>query len=421
MAIPEKWLDSYCDVILKVGLNLQPGQPIVIGAGPEMFRTPIESRPFIHRLTQRAYDHGASEVEVHWFDPVIARLHKERGSVERLAEYDEWKADRFLQAAKKDAAFIMTYAPDPSLYNGIAAERLDAYRKAELAALAPFRRLYHGTMEVSWTVASVVTTEWASRVFPEVSVTEAKEKLWGLLLKAVRADQEDPIAAWEQHLGHLRKRQQYMNDRQFKELRYEAPGTRLTVGLPDKHLWISGATTTNGKGIPYSPNVPTEEIFTSPDRSRTSGTVRSTLPLSYGGRLIRDLAFRFEQGKIVEATADLPADELASVLGLDHDEGARYLGEIALVPQRSPIAELNTVFYNTLFDENASCHLAFGGGFPTAIEGGAGLPSDEVLSRGVNVSAVHVDFMMGSSELQIDGVTAAGEIVPLFRNGNWVV
>jgi aminopeptidase len=421
MAYPESWLDNYCDLILKIGLNLQPGQPVVIGAGPEMFRTPIESQSFIHRLTQRAYDNGASEVEVHWFDPVISRLQKERNSLERLAEYDGWKVDRFLQAVKKDAAFVMTYAPDPALFQGIASERTDAYRKAELEAMAPFRKFYHGTMEVSWVVASVVTTAWAHRVFPEDRIPEAKEKLWELLLKAVRADHEDPVAAWKIHLDRLRERQKYMNRMQFAELHYEGQGTQLTVGLPERHVWISGATTKNGKGISFTPNVPTEEIFTSPDRGRTNGTVRSTMPLSYGGRLVNDLIFHFEKGKIVKATADLPSDELTSVLGLDVDEGARFLGEIALVPQQSPITQMNTLFYNTLFDENASCHLAFGNGFPIGIEDGTSLTSEVLLGRGVNVSAVHVDFMIGTSELNIDGVTSSGEVVPLFRKGDWVV
>jgi aminopeptidase len=417
--IPESWFDKYCDVILKVGLNLQQGQPLVIGAGPEMFRTPLDSQDFIRRLTRRAYDNGASDVEVHWFDPVISRLQKERSSIERLTDFDGWKIDRFMQAVEKDAAFVMTYAPDPTLFQGIPPERIDAFRKAEANATAPFRKFYHGTMEVSWVAASVVTAEWARQVFPEESIEVAITKVWELILKAVRADCENPIAEWKRHLDRLRERQQYMNQMQFRELRYQGPNVDLTVGLPEQHLWISGATTKNGKGISFVPNIPTEEIFTSPDRNKTNGVVRSTMPLNYNGRLIRDLAFRFKNGRIEQATAELPSEELAAVLGLDADEGARYLGEIALVPQESPLTQMNTLFYNTLFDENASCHLAFGNGFPIVLEDGAKMTKEELSNRGINTSNSHVDFMIGSDKLEIDGVTASGEIVPLFRGGNW--
>jgi len=416
----EDQLDRYCDVILRTGVNLQPGQPLVIGAGPEMFLAPMEAREFVHRLAARAYVHGASDVDVHWFDPVLSRLQKENASAEAMTDVAPWKSDRFLQAADRDAAFVMIHVPSPALYAGIAPDRIAPFKKAESEAINPFRQIY-SRMQVSWCIIAVATDEWAQQVFPGEPAAEAKMKLWELILQAVRADRESPEAEWSRHLEQLRERQRYMDGRQFAQLRYKGPGTDLTIGLPKGHKWISGATTRNAKDIPFVPNLPTEEIFTSPDRSKTNGIVRSTLPLSWGGRLVRDLAFRFENGKIVEATADMPPSELAAVLGLDMDEGARYLGEVALVPQASPIARMKHIFYNTLFDENASCHLAFGNGFPIAVEGGPGLDKAVLSELGINASTTHVDFMIGSDELDIDGVTESGEVVPLFRQGNWVV
>jgi aminopeptidase len=314
----------------------------------------------------------------------------------------------------------MTYAPVSTSFQGIPPERMNAFHKAELSAGEPLRHLVAG-MEVSWVAASVVTNEWARQVFPNVPEQEAKSRLWELIFKSVRADCEDPAAEWKQHLDRLEERQHYMNGMQFTALRYQGPGTDLTVGLPSQHQWNSGATTKNRNGIPFVPNLPTEEIFTSPDRLKTNGIVRSAMPLNYNGRVIRDLTFQFENGRIEKATADLAPQDLAGALGLDVDEGARYLGEIALVPHESPIAQLNTLFYNSLFDENASCHLAFGDGFPSAVEGGAQMEKDEIAGRGVNSSNVHVDFMIGSAELDIDGIKPSGDIVPLFRSGTWVV
>jgi aminopeptidase len=254
-------------------------------------------------------------------------------------------------------------------------------------------------------------------MFPDRPEDEGVRELWRLIVHACRADAGDPIQAWQEHIAGLRRRGAQLEAHNVTRLHYRAPGTDLRVGLPDGARWLSGGGTS--RGVPVVVNIPTEEVFTAPHRTEVEGTVRSTLPLSHAGVLIENIVLRFEGGRIVDAGADTGEDVLLGAI--DTDERARYLGEIALVPVDSPLASLNTVFYNTLYDENASCHLAIGSGYPESIPGGAALSEDELLARGINQSALHLDFMIGSNELDIDGETQSGDTIPVFRRGRWAL
>lgn len=272
--------------------------------------------------------------------------------------------------------------------------------------------------QMSWCIIAAASRPWAKRVFPEKEETEALEALWNAIFQATRVDQEDPESMWKKHNTSLQEKMALLNQKRYKKLHYRAPGTDLTVELPTHHVWCGGGTE-NKRGIQFNPNIPTEEVFTAPLKLGTSGTVRSTKPLSYQGNLIENFTFRFEKGKIVDISAEKGLDALQSIIEID--EGAGYLGEIALVPHNSLISNTDLIFYNTLFDENASCHLAIGAAISTCIEEGAKLSSEELQKAGVNTSMTHVDFMIGSADLDIDGETDEGIREPIFRKGNWAL
>jgi aminopeptidase len=354
---------------------------------------------------------------VNWFDPAIARLTMQHATIGQLASYPSWKADSFMQLVEQDAAFLLLYAPDPHLYRDIDPERVNIASKAEAEAIHPFMQAIQGTFSVTWTVGAVATGVWAGLLFPDLPPDESIERTWELICRATRADVEDPVTPWQEHLDQLGRRESYLNQARVRRLHYRAPGTDLAVDLIPGSRWMSCANIRSKSGVSFVPNIPSDEVFTSPLRTGVNGTVQSTLPLNYHGVLIENIALRFERGKVVEASANTGLDILTGLL--ETDANSRYLGEIALVPADAPLARMHTIFYNTLFDENASCHLALGSGFAGTIEGGAALTEEDLRTRGVNQSAAHVDFMIGSDELDIDGETESGEIVPVLRRGIW--
>jgi aminopeptidase len=266
-------------------------------------------------------------------------------------------------------------------------------------------------------MVSIPTPEWSAKVFPELDEETRVAKLWELIFKLTRVDGDNPVEAWKQHIDQLSEKKNLLNAKKYSKLHFKAPGTDLLVDLAEKHQWVS-ASSFNEKGTLYVPNLPTEEVFTMPNRNGVNGTVTSTKPLSYNGTLIKGFTFTFEEGKIVKATAEQGEEVLQRLL--DMDEGARYLGEVALVPHDSPISNSNLIYYNTLFDENASCHLAIGNAYPFCLEGGTAMSKEELIAQGANISFTHVDFMIGSAEMDIDGITEDGSREPLFRQGNWV-
>jgi aminopeptidase len=272
--------------------------------------------------------------------------------------------------------------------------------------------------KVSWSIVSVPTPSWASKVFPDLPVDEAIDKLWGYIFQATRLDRDDPIGAWEEHIRQLQERVAFLNGRSYRKLHYTAPGTDLTVELPKEHLWVAGGIF-NDRGTFFVPNLPTEEVFTLPSKDGVNGTVTSTMPLNYNGNLIDRFSLTFEKGRIISFTAEEGYETLKQLI--ETDEGSHYLGEVALVPHGSPISAMDVIFYNTAFDENASSHLAIGSAYPLCIKEGTTKSKEELASRGANSSLTHVDFMIGSAEFNIDGETADGSREPLFRKGAWAI
>ena len=405
----ETMLDDYAKLCVKVGINLQAGQPLVINA-------PIEAADFVRLVAKHAYEVGAKEVHVNWNDESLTKMKYENSSMEVFENYPKWFADGLESYAEDGAGFLSISAQDPELLKSIDPKKIAANNKASSIALKKFRDYTMNDIN-SWCVVSIPTRGWAKRVFPQVSEEEAVEKLWASIFNATRIDLADPVISWEEHISSLIEKSNFLNQKNFKYLHYTSSnGTDLVVELPNNHIWLSGGGN-NSKGIYFVANMPTEEVFTMPLKTGVNGLVYSTKPLNYGGKLIDDFKLTFKDGKVVDFEAKVGQDVLADLL--DIDDGARYLGEVALVPYTSPISESNIIFMNTLFDENASCHFAFGKAYPTNIKGGEHMTEAELEVAGVNNSLTHVDFMVGSNDMSIIGETKDGEKVEIFKNGNW--
>ncbi|QQY79553.1 aminopeptidase [Keratinibaculum paraultunense] len=402
-------LDEYAKLCVEVGINLQKGQPLVIN-------TPIEGADFVRLVTKHAYELGAKEVHVNWNDEILTKMKYENAPMEVFENFPKWYADGMEEYAEDGAGFLSIYSQDPELLKDIDPKKIAAYNKSSSIALKNFRNYTMNDIN-AWCVVSIPTQGWASRVFPDVSEEEAMEKLWKAIFKSTRMDLEDPIKAWEEHLKNLEEKVNFLNEKKFKKLYYKSSnGTDLEVELPEGHIWAGGGSK-NAKDVFFVPNIPTEEVFTMPLKTGVNGVVYSTKPLNYGGNLIDEFKLVFEEGKVVDFEAEQGYEVLKDLLSLD--EGAKHLGEVALVPYDSPISNSNIIFLNTLFDENASCHFALGKAYPTNIEGGENMTEEELEKRGVNDSLTHVDFMIGSEDLSIIGETKDGKKVQIFENGNW--
>lgn len=403
-------LENYADITVKIGLNVQKGQDVWISA-------PIESPDFVRKVVTKAYQAGAKNVTVDWIDETIRRTRFQLAPDETFDHFPKWKAEAYNEMVDHDGAFLFVYAPNPGLFQGVDPGRISRLQKVTAAAT---KKAFdaRSSAQVSWTIVSVPTEGWAAKVFPDLSEDEQVEALWKQIFKIVRADRSDPERAWKDHIRILAEKLAFFNEKRFKKLVYKAPGTDLTIELPEAHLWAGGGLT-NARGIDFQPNMPTEEIYTVPLKTGVNGTVTNTRPLNYESSLIDDFSITFRDGRIVAFQAEKGYDMLKKII--ETDEGTHYLGELALVPQRSPIAETSLIFYNTLFDENASCHLAIGTCLPFNLRGGRNMSKNELSKAGANVSLNHVDFMIGSDRLDIDGELAGGTTVPLFRKGNWTV
>lgn len=405
----ETMLNEYAKLCVKVGINLQKGQPLVINS-------PIEGADFVRLIAKNAYEMGASEVHVNWNDETLIKLKYENAPMEVFENFPKWFADGLEDYAKKGAGFLSISAQDPELLKDVDSKKIAANNKSGSMALREFRKYTMNDIN-AWCVVSIPTKGWAKRVFPELSEEKAVEKLWKAIFNATRMDLADPIKAWQDHMANLQEKVDFLNNKNFKTLHYTAAnGTDLTVELPEGHIWAGGGST-NSKGVYFAANMPTEEVFTMPLKTGVNGVVYSTKPLNYGGNLIDKFKLTFKDGKVVDFEAEVGQDVLADLLDLD--EGAKHLGEVALVPYSSPISQSNIIFLNTLFDENASCHFAFGKAYPTNIKGGENMNDEELEAHGVNNSLTHVDFMVGSSDMSIIGETSNGENFQVFKNGNW--
>ncbi|MBM7580724.1 aminopeptidase [Jeotgalibacillus terrae] len=400
--------EKYADLAVRVGVNVQKDQLLYIGAS-------IENAPFVRLVTKKAYEAGARQVFVDWADDEVSRMRYELAPADSFSEFPEWKKLEREALAEKGAAFMNIVSASPDLMKGVDSQRISDFQKAAGQALEKYRQ-YIQSDKVSWTVIAAPSTGWAKKVFPDAPESEAVDQLWNAIFKAVRVDQQDPVAAWKEHDETLHEKADYLNAKKYKKLHYTAPGTDLTIELPEGHIW-AGAGSVNEKGHTFMANMPTEEVFTVPHKDGVSGYVSNTKPLSYGGNIIDGFKITFENGRITDVQAD-EGEEILKKL-IETDEGSHRLGEVALVPHQSPISQSNVLFFNTLFDENASNHLAIGSAYAFCVEGGKTASQEELAEKGLNSSITHVDFMIGSDKMDIDGIAEDGSSEPVFRNGDW--
>lgn len=401
-------LERYAELVIRFGLSIREGQSLWINSN-------LDSAPFARLAARKAYEAGAAHVHMDWVDEASTRIRYELAPEESLRTPLQWRTKAMEALMEEGGAFLQIYAPNPSLLKGIPQERMSIGGKAQAESMKGFRRYINQNLNV-WSMASVPTPAWAAAVFPELSAEEAEEALWDRIFQVNRVYEPDPAAAWEAHLAELTRRMDYLNARQYRCLHYKGPGTDLSIRLPGGHIW-KAATSETPDGTVFLPNIPTEEIFTLPHKDGVNGTVASTLPLPYMGSVINGFSLTFKDGEITDFSAAEGYETLKTLIEMD--EGARRLGEVALVPHRSAISDLGLTFYNTMFDENAACHLAIGNAYPFTLENGTAMSPEELASHGANISLTHVDFMMGSGELDIDGETADGVREPLFRQGIW--
>lgn len=403
-------IDRYAELLVCKGAALQEGQELVVQA-------PVEVADFVRRVVAKAYAAGAGHVTVIWRDDEVTRLDYENRPLEAFEKVPSWKVEQMNSLAEQGAAFLFIEGTDPMALKDIDPAKPATARKASNAAC----RIYRDGLDFgrnAWCIGGVPVASWATHVFEGLGTDEAILELWRAILHVARSDGDDPQAAWDVHNANFERSKSFLNGHSFDRLHYvSSNGTDLTIGLNAGHIWEGGAGHLQD-GRPFFPNMPTEEVFTTPDRLRCEGTVHSALPLVHGGQIVRDFWFRFEEGAVVDYDAAEGKEVLRQIL--ETDENAVRLGEVALISKNTPIRETGILFFDTLYDENASCHLALGMGFPECVEGGLDMDRETLLSHGVNWSHTHVDFMVGASDLCITGITGTGEEVPIFVDGQWV-
>lgn len=405
----EKQIEKYVELIITKGINIQKGQILVISS-------PVETYDFTRKLVEKAYQLGASEVITHWNDEVCGKYRYTYGADEIFDIFPEWQKESMEYYRKKGAAFLSVYAADPDILKEVDKTRIARFQKAKSLALKEYYENVMGNSN-QWCVISIPTRAWAKRVFPELKEEFAILEMWKLILKIVRTDKENPILEWEKHLSILKARMNYLNSKKFTKLIYKnSLGTNLEIELPEGHKWISGGEKSKS-GVEFVANIPTEEIFTMPHRDRVNGVVVSSKPFIYSGSTINHFTLTFKDGKIVEYSAKVGEEILGKLL--DTDENSKYLGEVALVEYDSPISKSEKVFYNTLYDENASCHLALGGAYPVCLENSENQSEEELRARGMNNSLIHEDFMIGTEDMEIIGIDSEGNETLVMKDGNF--
>jgi len=401
-------LDRLAEVAVKAGLGLAHGQELLITA-------PLDALPLVRRVTEHAYKAGASLVTTFLNDDELTLARYRFAPDDAFDRANVWLQDGIANAYRSGAARLRIAGDDPAL---LAKQDAGKVGRANLAASKAGRAALDIVTrhEINWSIIAAATPAWAALAFPHESPENALAKLWNAIFASTRIDADDPVAAWKAHSAHLQKRSAMLNEKRYDALHFKSSVTDLRVGLSDGHKWLGGGSVA-GNGIACLPNMPTEEVFTTPHKDRTQGTVASTKPLSYQGVLIKDIRVRFDGGRIVEATASEGQSTLERMIG--SDEGARKLGEVALVPHSSPISATGLLFWNTLFDENAASHIALGQAYSTCLEGGETMTPEQLASRGANDSLIHVDWMIGSGEMNVDGIRD-GQAEPLMRSGEFV-
>lgn len=409
-------LEKYANLIVKTGVNLQKNQIVIL-------RAPLESYELVRTIARVCYKNGASYVHTEYIDSLLDKEKLLHGPKEAIEYFPTWKADGYEEFCKKGACFIRISGDDPDVFADVPSEIMGLSNKVNSLGMKRVNK-YTMSSELSWVVAGGATPSWAKKVFPLETPERALELLWEKIFMATRLDSADPVLAWNNHDKTLHEKADYLNKMQFKALHYTSPrkgnnkGTDLTIELPLNHIWAGGGEN-NGSGNYFIANLPTEEVFTAPKRDGINGYISSSLPFNCNGNLVENFVLSFENGRVVEVTAEKGLETLKELIATD--EGASYIGEVALVPYDSPISNSGIIFLNTLFDENASCHLAFGEAYPTCIQDGEKMSEEERRNNGLNTSLIHNDFMVGTKELNITAITHEGDKVEIFKNGNWAI
>ncbi|MCP4142545.1 MAG: aminopeptidase [Chloroflexi bacterium] len=404
----EEKLKKYAELVVKVGLNVQPGQKMIV-------RAMTNTAPLVREIAAVAYQLGSPLVTIVWVDEQVKKIRHQYAPRDSFAEYPAFLLDGIRKEIEEGAAFLQVAGLDPEALKGMDPEAVATSR----STFAKYRKAIgelQGQNAVQWTVVCPPTADWAKHVFPDKDKEEALEMLWEKIFTLCRVDQDDPVAVWQKHLADLAKRRKVLTDKAYTALHLRAPGTDLKVGLPAGHIWAGGGAK-SAKNYDFVANIPTEEVFTLPHKDQTEGTVSSSKPLSYFGNMIENFSLTFSKGKVVKLSAERGEDVLRGMV--ETDDTAGFLGEVALLPHKSPISQSGVVFLNSLYDENASCHLALGSAYKFNLEGGPALSTEEFAKVGGNTSNIHVDFMFGTGELDVDGVKDDGTVEPVMRAGEW--
>jgi len=404
----EKYLEQYAELIVRVGLNIRAGQRLII-------RVPVEGAQLARLVTASAYRAGARLVDVLYSDEVATLARYKYAPRDSFTEFPAYRTQILEDHAREGDAMLAIHAENPDLLKGQDPDLVATAQKTLLQHAQGYLQLT-AKNNTNWLVVAMPIPSWAAKVFPGLQPEEQMQSLWDAIFKATRIDRPDPVGLWKEHVRQLGARRDLLNQKRYTALKYRAPGTELTIGLPEKHVWFGGEVNA-ANGIKFIPNMPTEEVFTMPHKDRIDGVVSSTLPLSYSGTLIENFSLTFKAGKVVDFKAEKGYDALKNLLAVD--DGSRGLGEVALVPHSSPISQAKMMFFNTLFDENASSHLALGRAYQFTMQGGETMSEEEFAANGGNVSLAHVDFMVGSGQMDIDAITADGTVEPLIRGGEW--
>lgn len=408
----EQKIKKYADLLVKVGLNVKPGQRIMISAS-------ITGDPVVRRLTHyavtAAYQAGARYVKVRWLDSELTKIRLQNAPADSFEELDDWYFDARETITKEGGGILFIYGEDPDLLAGQDQEKIATMQRAGGQRFRPIMLLSDQGYG-AWSLAAVPEESWADKMFPDLPKEKRIPQLWDYIFETCRINEDDPIAAWQTHSDNLIARANYLTEKGYTALHFSAPGTDLTVGMPENHIWLGGGDK-NNQDIWYMPNIPTEEAFSMPHKDRTNGTARASKPLSYAGTLIENFSFTFKDGKVIEYQAEKGYDALKNLMEMD--EGSSRIGEVALAPNSSPIAKTGRLFYETLYDENAANHIAFGNPYRNNLKDGPQMSDEDFAAAGGNNSLAHVDFMIGSGEMDVDGISADGSREPIMRKGEW--
>jgi len=413
----EQKLEKYAEVILKVGLNLQPKQRLLIGGSTlASDGAPFEAAPLVRIIAKKAYQMGARLVDVIWGDEQLRLIRYQYCPKKSLREYPKWRVNARLDISQAGDANLIIMSPNPDLLNDVDLSAILKFQLFLLKHLKPVSNLV-SKFASNWLGVVVPNKAWADKILSHIPSNERVQRFWEIIFAICRINEKDPVSSWQNHNDNLQKRCDYLNEKQYRTLKLTSSETNLIVGLPKDHIWHGGKVTSQNR-IDFTPNLPTEEIYTLPDKNHVEGIVKITKPVLIQGQLIEDCIFKFSKGLITEASARIGEDTIDKIINID--KGARRLGEIALVPHSSPISKTGLLFYNLLIDENASNHIALGQGLRNSLKNGYALTDEEFLAAGGNNSTIHLDLMIGSGEMSVDGILDDETREPIMRNGEWV-